>query len=81
MRCTPYSTRGRNRWHSFGFKELGNGFKVDGRRVKLSGIGRVAIRWHRPIEGLIKTLRISKKAGKWYAAFSSLWRIARHWTR
>ena len=62
--------RGRNRWHSFGFKELGNGFKVDGRRVKLSGIGRVALRWHRPIEGQIKTLRISKKAGKWYAAFS-----------
>jgi putative transposase len=64
--------KGRNRWHSFGFKELGNGFKVGGRRLKLSGIGRVAIRWHRPIEGQIKTLRISKKAGKWYAAFSCI---------
>ena len=62
--------RGRNRWRSFGFKELGNGFKIDGRRLKLSGIGRVAIRWHRPVEGQIKTLRISKKAGKWYASFS-----------
>jgi len=62
--------KGRKRWHSFGFKELGNGFKVDGRRLKLSGIGRVAIRWHRPIKGEIKTLRISKKAGKWYASFS-----------
>ena len=72
VRCTPYSTKGRNRWHSFGFKELGNGFKIDGRRLKLSGIGRVAIRWHRPIEGLIKTLRIAKKAGKWYAAFSCI---------
>jgi len=64
--------KGRNRWHSFGFKELGNGFKVDGRRLKLSGIGRVAIRWHRLIEGQIKTLRIVKKAGKWYAAFSCI---------
>ena len=62
--------RGRNHWRSFGFKELGNGFKADGRRLKLSGIGRVAIRWHRPLEGQIKTLRISKKAGKWYASFS-----------
>jgi putative transposase len=62
--------RGRNRWRSFGLKELGNGFKLDGRRLKLSGIGRVAVRWHRPLEGQIKTLRISKKAGKWYAAFS-----------
>jgi len=62
--------KGRNRWRSFGFKQYGNGFKLDGRRLKLSGIGRVRVRWHRPIEGQIKTLRISKKAGKWYASFS-----------
>ncbi len=62
--------KGRNRWRSFGLKEYGNGFKLDGRRLKLSGIGRVRVRWHRPIEGQIKTLRISKKAGKWYASFS-----------
>ncbi len=62
--------KGRNRWHSFGFKEHGNGFRVDGRRLKLSGIGRLAVRWHRPTEGQIKTLRISKQAGKWFASFS-----------
>lgn len=62
--------KGRNRFRSFGFKEYGNGFKVDGRRLKLSGIGRVAVRWHRPLEGAIKTVRISQKAGKWYACFS-----------
>jgi putative transposase len=62
--------KGLNRFDSFGFKEYGNGFKVDGRRLKLSGIGRVAIRWHRPIEGDIKTLRITRKAGKWYASFA-----------
>ncbi len=62
--------KGRNRWRSFGYKELGNGFKLGGRRLKLSGIGRLALRWHRPLEGQIKTLRISKRAGKWYAVFS-----------
>jgi putative transposase len=62
--------KGRNRFHSFGFKELGNGFKVDGRRLKLSGIGRVAVRWHRPLEGTIKTVRITRRAGKWYACFA-----------
>jgi putative transposase len=62
--------QGRNRFRSFGFKELGNGFKLDRRRLKLSGIGRVAVRWHRPLEGVIKTVRITKKAGKWYACFS-----------
>jgi putative transposase len=62
--------RGANRWTSFGLKELGNGFKIDGRRLKVSGVGRIPVRWHRPIEGDIKTVRISKKAATWYAAFS-----------
>jgi len=62
--------KGRNRWKSFGFKEYGNGLKIDGRRLKLFGIGRVPVRWHRPIEGKIKTVRIIKKAGKWYACFA-----------
>ncbi|MDP9316245.1 MAG: transposase [Chloroflexota bacterium] len=62
--------RGRNRFDSFGFKEYGNGFKIDGRRLRVSGIGRIAVRWHRPIEGTIKTLRLIKKASGWYACFS-----------
>ena len=62
--------KGKNRFHGFGFKEYGNGFKIDGRRLKLSGIGRIAVRWHREIEGKIKTCRITCKAGKWYVSFS-----------
>ena len=62
--------KGKNRFHSFGFAEYGNGFKIDGRRLRLFGIGRVAVRWHRPIEGKIKTVRIVRKAGKWYASFA-----------
>jgi putative transposase len=62
--------KGRERFRSFGFKEYGNGFRVDGRRLKVFGIGRLAVRWHRPLEGTPKTLRLTRKAGKWYAAFS-----------
>jgi putative transposase len=62
--------KGRNRWRGFGLKEYGNGFKLDGRRLRITGIGRIAVRWHRPLEGQIKTVRIVKRAGKWYAAFS-----------
>jgi putative transposase len=61
--------KGRQRFHSFGFKEYGNGFKLDGRRLRLSNIGRVRVRWHRPLEGAIKTVRIVRKAGQWYACF------------
>lgn len=62
--------KGRDQFDSFGLKELGNGFKVDGRRLKISGIGRIAVRWHREIVGTIKTVRITRRAGKWYACFA-----------
>lgn len=62
--------KGRDRFDSFGLKEYGNGWKVDGRRLKLSGIGRVAVRWHRPLEGTPKTVRIVRKPDGWYAAIT-----------
>lgn len=62
--------KGRNRFQSYGLKEYGNGFKIHGRRLKLSGIGRVRVRWHRPLEGAVKTVRLVRKAEKWYACFA-----------
>lgn len=62
--------KGKHRFDSFGLKEYGNGFKIDGRRLKVSGIGRIPVRWHRPIEGDVKTVRIVKRADGWYACFS-----------
>jgi putative transposase len=62
--------KGKNRFAGFGFKEYGNGFKIDGRRLKLSGIGRIAVRWHRPLEGRIKSARIYCRAGKWFVSFA-----------
>jgi len=54
--------KGQDQFDSFGLKELGNGFKIDGRRLKISGIGRIAVRWHRGIVGTIKTVRITRRA-------------------
>ena len=62
--------KGRDRFDSFGYSQCDNGFKVDGRRLRLSNIGRVSVRWHRELEGTVKTLRVVRKAGKWYACFS-----------
>jgi putative transposase len=61
--------KSRNRFHSFAFKQFGVGATLDGRRLKMFGIGRVPVRWHRPIEGETKTVRIVYKAGHWYACF------------
>ena len=61
--------RSRGRFASFGFKEYANGFKLDGRRLKVHGVGRIAVRWHRPLLGQPKTLRLVRQAGDWYAVF------------
>ncbi|HPH98294.1 MAG TPA: transposase [Anaerolineaceae bacterium] len=62
--------KGADRFDSIGLKEYGNGFKIDGRRLHVTGIGRIRVRWHREIEGQIKTVRLRKQAGEWFACFS-----------
>jgi len=62
--------KGKSRFNSFGLKEYGNGFKLDGKRLYVSKIGRIRVRWHRELEGTIKTLRVVRHAGKWYACFA-----------
>src|SRR5215831_15921843 len=42
---------GRNRYDSFTYKEFGNGARLDNGFLVLSKIGRIAVRWSRPIEG------------------------------
>lgn len=60
----------RTQFNSFEFKQYGTGASIDGRRLKLFGIGRVPVRWHRPLEGKIKTLRVLHRAGQWFALFA-----------
>ena len=62
--------KGRTRFHSFTCKEYGNGARLDNGFLILSKIGRIGVHWSRPIEGVIKTVTISKEADGWYVAFS-----------
>jgi putative transposase len=57
-------------FNSFLFKQYGNGATLDGRRLKLFSVGRVSVRWHRPLEGKVKTVRITQQAGQWFACFA-----------
>jgi putative transposase len=61
---------GRDRYHSFAYKEYGNGARLENGCLVLSKVGRIAVRWSRPVEGTIKTVTISKEADGWYVAFS-----------
>jgi len=62
--------QGRERYHSFTYKEFGNGAALDNGFVALSKIGRIAVRWSRPLEGTPKTVTISREADGWYVCFS-----------
>ncbi len=62
--------KGRDRFHSFTFKEYGNGARLDNGFLVLSKIGRIRVHWSRPIEGTPKTVTISREADGWYVAIS-----------
>jgi len=62
--------QGRGRFNSFTYKEYGNGARLDNGFLVPSKIGRVAVRWSRPIEGTPKTVTISREADGWYVCIS-----------
>jgi putative transposase len=66
--CPRY--QGRDRYHSFTYKEFGNGAAPDNGFLVLPKIGRIAVRWSRPIEGKPKTVTISRDADGWYVVIS-----------
>ena len=50
-----------------------SGFKVEEGLLRLSKIGDIKIRLHRPIIGEVKTLTVKRMpSGKWYACFSCI---------
>jgi putative transposase len=61
---------GRIRYNSFTYKECGNGARLDNGFLVLSKIGRLAVRWSRPIEGTPKTVTISREVDGYYVCFS-----------
>jgi putative transposase len=62
--------KGRDRYHSFTFKEYGNGAQLDNGALVLSKIGRISVHWSRPLEGTPKTVTVSREADGWYVAIS-----------
>ena len=61
--------RSRARYDSFTLKQAG--WRLDGRHLKVTGIGIFKLRLSRPIEGKIKTVTICRDGrGGWFVAFS-----------
>jgi putative transposase len=62
--------KGRDRFHRFTYKEFGNGARLDNGSLVLAKIGRVAVRWSRPLQGTPKTVTLRREADGWYVACS-----------
>jgi putative transposase len=61
--------RGKYRYNSFCFPQTG--FHVEGNHLKLSKLGKIRIKMHRPLEGVVKTCTLRKNAsGNWLVSFS-----------
>jgi putative transposase len=63
---------GRERYNSFAYPQVGDhgGARLVNGFLVLSKIGRLAVRWSRPLEGVPKTVTLSREADGWYACFS-----------
>src|SRR5258707_9682572 len=62
--------QGASRYNSFTYKQFGNGAALDNGFLVLSKIGRMALRWSRPLEGTPKTVTVSREADGYYVCFS-----------
>jgi putative transposase len=58
------------RYDSCTYKQFGNGGTLDNGFLVLSKIGRLAVRWSRPLQGTPKSVTIRREADGWYACFS-----------
>jgi putative transposase len=61
---------GRERFNSFTYPQYDNGARLDNGFLVLAKIGRVAMRWSRPLEGIPKTVTLSQEADGWYVCIS-----------
>jgi len=64
----PRFQRG-NRYHSFTYKQFGNGATLEDGDLVVVKMGRIPVRWSRPLEGAIKTATITHEPDGWYACF------------
>jgi putative transposase len=62
----------RNEWNTFVYNQSGFRIERHGNSdlLWLSKIGWIEIRLHRPIDGKIKQIIMTKKSGKWYAVIT-----------
>lgn len=63
--------KSRRRFDSYTFPSWGDGCRLtDAGRLYLQGVGHLKVKWHRPLDGTIKTVTVKRQAGHWDVCFS-----------
>ena len=62
--------KGRDRFDTVDFPSHGDGCRFSGDRVTFQGVGSVKVKFHRPIEGAIKTVSFKREAARWFVIVS-----------
>lgn len=60
--------QGKNRYDSFCFPDHDN-WKLEGSRLRLSNIGSIKVKLHRPLQGRVKTCTVKHEGQHWYGVF------------
>ena len=62
--------KAKDRYNSFTLGQVGNGWKLDGKYLNVSRVGKFKLKLHRPIKGIIKQVIVKRRpTGKWYVCF------------
>jgi putative transposase len=59
----------RTRYDSFCYPDIA-GWKLEGKKLKLTNIGTIKVRLHREVQGKIKTCTIKREGEHWYVVFA-----------
>jgi putative transposase len=62
--------KGPGRFDTVEFSTHGNGCKFHGKRVYFWNVGTVKVKYHRPVQGTIKTVAFKREAGRWFVVVS-----------
>jgi putative transposase len=62
--------KSRRRFDSYTFPSWGDGCRLAKERLYVQGVGHIKVKLHRPLDGAIKTLTLTRTCGQWCACFS-----------
>jgi putative transposase len=58
-----------DRFNTITYATIGDGCQIKENRLYLQNVGCIKVKWHRPINGNIKSLSVSRRNGKYYVSF------------